>query len=274
MFSVSSTSSALQVALESLSPWEPVFAPWSFLELLVELLTSSISAVAGFLSVASLADVGCSLLGSPISVFISSLMAESASSLIGGFSSPAGPESDPVASLSPLLELVFDLLEPSSLALLSSDECGEGKLSVSELLLAPPGKTKRKQIRRQDRAYTINHIIFQCPFFFHLFSTSFFLLPNQVSLYNKEDHNTNWDDGQNPPGLQRSIVELQSTHYTSVNKLQQDFQDSGHCRTWFSRLTGSCSKSFTVKLHYIHSEATIPDTILPQQWWCSALILT
>lgn len=30
--------------------------------------------------------------------------------------------------------------EPSSLTLLSSEERGEGRLSVSELLLAPPGQ--------------------------------------------------------------------------------------------------------------------------------------
>lgn len=91
---------------------------------------------------ASLGGVGCSLLGSPVSVFISCLMA--ASSLTGGFSSPWWPPSDPATSFSPLLELAFDLPEPSSLALLSSDECGEGKLSVSELLLAPPGKAQGK----------------------------------------------------------------------------------------------------------------------------------
>ncbi|TNN69036.1 hypothetical protein EYF80_020739 [Liparis tanakae] len=150
----------LHVALESLSPWEPVLGPWSFLELLMELLPSSSSAVGGFLSMASLGDVGCacSLLGSPVSVFISCLMTDSASSLTGGFSSPAWPASDPATSLSPVVELAFDLLAPSSLALLSSDECGEGKLSVSELLLAPPGRDrgqKETQIRRQDWAYTL-----------------------------------------------------------------------------------------------------------------------
>lgn len=137
VFSVSSTSSALQVALESLSPREPDFVPCSFLELLPELLASSVSSVGGFLSVTSLGGVDCSLLGSPGSLLISCLMA--ASSLTAAFSSPALV---PALSLSPVLEPAFDLAEASSLVLLSSDECGEGKLSVSELLLAPPGRQK------------------------------------------------------------------------------------------------------------------------------------
>lgn len=77
-----------------------------------------------------------------------------------------------------MLELAFDLLEPSSLALLSSDECGEGKLSVSELLLAPPGRDrgqKETQIRRQDWAYTINH------FYIFLFFYSIFSFPHLFS---------------------------------------------------------------------------------------------
>lgn len=140
VFSVSSTSSALQVALESLSPREPVFVPCSFLELLAELLASSVSSVGGFLSVTSLGVVDCSLLGSPGSVFISCLMA--ASSLTVGFSSPVCPPLAPVLSLSPAFEPAFDRVDASSLALVSSDECGEGKLSVSELLLAPPARAR------------------------------------------------------------------------------------------------------------------------------------
>lgn len=50
------------------------------------------------------------------------------------------------------------------------------------------------------------------------------LLPNQVSLYNKEQHKTNWDDGWNPPGLQCSIVEVQWTQSSLINKLQQMLQ--------------------------------------------------
>jgi len=183
VLSVSSTSSALQVALESLSPWEPVLAPWSFLELLVELFTSSVSAVGGFLSVASLGGAGCScsLLGSPISVFISCLMTESASSLTRGFSSPAWPTSDLAASLSAAMEPAFGRLEPSSLTLLSSDECGEGKLSVSELLLAPPGRDRAQreaQIRRQDWDYTVNHVYISSSFFLPSFPPSLSAKPD------------------------------------------------------------------------------------------------
>lgn len=177
VLSVSSTSSALQVALESLSPWEQVLAAWSFLEFLLELLTSSVPAVGGFVSVASLGGVGCSwsLLGSPVSVLISCLM-ESASSLTGGFSSPAWLVSARSSFLSPVFELPFALLEASSLALLSSDECGEGRLSVSELLLAPPGRDagfERKQIRG---------LYYKC-FISFTFFLPFFLL----SLSAKED---------------------------------------------------------------------------------------
>ncbi len=47
------------------------------------------------------------------------------------------------------LGAVLGRAEPSSLTLLSSEERGEGRLSVSELLLAPPEK-KKNIIRGQD----------------------------------------------------------------------------------------------------------------------------
>ena len=145
--SLSSTSSALQVALESLSPWEPCFTPCSLLEVLAELFVSSPTR-ARLVSVESLAAatgacigcICCSLPGSPASVFTSCLMvALSGSPGTGGFSSTE-PWSEPdAASFSPLLP-AEPLAPPSpSLGLLSSEERGDGRLSVSELLLAPPG---------------------------------------------------------------------------------------------------------------------------------------
>ena len=159
--------------------------PCSLLEVLAELLVSStaralLESVESLATAATIIIIGCvccSLLGSPASVFTSCLMvALSGSPWAGSFSS-AEPWSEQDASFSPLLPEAA-LVRPSlSLSLLSSEERGDGRLSVSELLLAPPGGREEGRGSHMDQMRRAGGGRF-CVLF------QIFFRPNQVSPYN------------------------------------------------------------------------------------------
>ncbi len=125
--SVSSTSSALHVALESLS-WAPLFPPCSFF--LTSFLPSSTSRAGGFLS-----SPAASLPHSPGSIFTSCFTPPCSTPPFSTFGFSSGPISVAAMSLSVedeeevALDAVLGRAEPSSLTLLSSEERGEGRLS-------------------------------------------------------------------------------------------------------------------------------------------------